>query len=92
MASNMKNTDRCSFCGRSRNEVKLLISGLNGYICEDCAEQAHQIVTEEIKQRNAFSVRGDGLMKPVEIKQMLDQYVIGQDEAKRYLSVAVYNH
>lgn len=92
MASNMKNTDRCSFCGRSRNEVKLLISGLNGYICEDCAEQAHQIVTEEVKQRNAFSVRGDGLMKPVEIKQMLDQYVIGQDEAKRYLSVAVYNH
>lgn len=88
----MKNTDRCSFCGRSRNEVKLLISGLNGFICEDCAEQAHQIVTEEIKQRNTFAVKRDGLMKPVEIKQMLDQYVIGQDEAKRYLSVAVYNH
>ena len=88
----MKNTDRCSFCGRSRNEVKLLISGLNGFICEDCAEQAHQIVTEEVKQRNKFAVKRDGLMKPVEIKQMLDQYVIGQDEAKRYLSVAVYNH
>ena len=88
----MKNTDRCSFCGRSRNEVKLLISGLIGFICEDCAEQAHQIVTEEIKQRNTFAVKRDGLMKPVEIKQMLDQYVIGQDEAKRYLSVAVYNH
>lgn len=88
----MKNSDRCSFCGRSRNEVQLLISGLNGFICDDCAEQAHQIVSEEAKQRSSFAMKSEGLMKPADIKRTLDQYVIGQDEAKRYLSVAVYNH
>ena len=84
----------CSFCGRSDQEVKLLISGINGYICEDCAAQAYQIVqTSGLKAGKAdgkFSLTK--VPKPREIKEYLDQYVIGQDEAKRYLSVAVYNH
>ena len=84
----------CSFCGRSDQEVKLLISGINGYICEDCAAQAYQIVqTSGLKAGKAdgkFSLTK--VTKPREIKEYLDQYVIGQDEAKRYLSVAVYNH
>ena len=85
----------CSFCGRSEKEVKLLITGLNGYICEDCARQAYQIVqqnlAEDTKQEDSkFKVKK--VPKPTEIKDYLDQYVIGQDEAKRYLSVAVYNH
>ncbi len=87
----------CSFCGRSEDQVKLLITGINGYICEDCAKQAYQIA----EQTGVF---GNGqqeaepyhpkkkVPKPVEIKKYLDEYVIGQDEAKRYLSVAVYNH
>ncbi len=84
----------CSFCGRSDQEVKLLISGINGYICEDCAAQAYQIVqTSGLKAGKTdgkFSLTK--VPKPREIKEYLDQYVIGQDEAKRYLSVAVYNH
>ena len=84
----------CSFCGRSDQEVKLLISGINGYICEDCAAQAYQIVqTSGLKAGKSdgkFSLTK--VPKPREIKEYLDQYVIGQDEAKRYLSVAVYNH
>ena len=88
---------QCSFCGRSDREVKLLITGINGYICEDCAQQAYQIVKEQGydkasgKDGNAkFSLKR--VPKPKEIKEHLDQYVIGQDEAKRFLSVAVYNH
>lgn len=87
-----KNT--CSFCGRDNTEVKLLISGLTGYICEDCARQAYRIV-EEAEARKAKDAGGldlKKLPKPTEIKAYLDQYVIGQDQAKRYLSVAVYNH
>ena len=88
----MKKT--CNFCGRSEKEVKLLISGVNGYICEECAEQAYQIVqTSGLKSAPGdvkFSLTS--VPKPREIKEYLDQYVIGQDEAKRYLSVAVYNH
>lgn len=87
-----KNT--CSFCGRDNTEVKLLISGLTGYICEDCARQAYRIV-EEAEARKAKDAGGldlKKLPKPTEIKAFLDQYVIGQDQAKRYLSVAVYNH
>lgn len=84
----------CSFCGRSDQEVKLLISGINGYICEDCAAQAYQIVQtsglKAGKSDSKFSLTK--VPKPREIKEYLDQYVIGQDEAKRYLSVAVYNH
>ncbi len=86
----------CSFCGRSDREVKLLISGLNGYICEDCAQQAYNIVKENeaLNGKSSQSAEKPKLTipKPREIKDYLDQYVIGQDEAKRYLSVAVYNH
>ena len=90
----MKKT--CSFCGRSDKEVKLLISGVSGYICEDCAQQAYQIVKENLKESDTAAL-SDGfkpgrLPKPMEIKAYLDQYVIGQDAAKRFLSVAVYNH
>jgi len=87
----------CSFCGRSDKEVRLLISGINGYICESCAEQAYHIVKESLASDKA-SDQGSGswldgeLPKPKDIKAYLDQYVIGQDEAKRYLAVAVYNH
>ncbi|MBR6842082.1 MAG: ATP-dependent Clp protease ATP-binding subunit ClpX [Prevotella sp.] len=87
----------CSFCGRNEHEVKLLITGLNGYICEDCAQQAYRIVQENMPATNAKSPKNKKkpqlhVPKPKEIKEYLDQYVIGQDEAKRYLSVAVYNH
>ena len=88
---------QCSFCGRSDREVRLLISGISGYICEDCAQQAYQIAQENLAQSASGEKRGNGkkekaVPKPKEIKDYLDQYVIGQDEAKRYLSVAVYNH
>lgn len=88
--------DKCSFCGRTRNEVSLLISGLNGFICDECAEQAHDIVKETFKklkkESEGLNVELDELPKPKDIKAFLDGYVIGQDEAKRNLSVAVYNH
>ena len=90
----MKKT--CNFCGRNEREVKLLISGISGFICEDCARQAYQIVKESgmedagKKEEAASSLQR--VPKPREIKDYLDQYIIGQDEAKRYLSVAVYNH
>jgi ATP-dependent Clp protease ATP-binding subunit ClpX len=84
--------DKCSFCGREKKEVSLLIAGLSGHICDSCAEQAHEIVIEESKKRGDFDVNKIKLQKPVEIKKFLDQYVIGQDYAKKYLSVAVYNH
>ena len=86
----------CNFCGRSEKEVSLLITGVNGYICEDCAAQAYRIVQEHLggqKQKpgqKKFEQRK--VPKPKEIKAYLDEYVIGQDDAKRYLSVAVYNH
>lgn len=94
----MKNV--CSFCGRSEKEVRLMISGLNGYICDDCARQAYQIVQDNLKDTSKTAKTGNGddevaklkVPKPKEIKEYLDQYVIGQDDAKRYLSVAVYNH
>jgi ATP-dependent Clp protease ATP-binding subunit ClpX len=84
----------CNFCGRGERQVRLLITGLNGYICEDCARQAYQIVKEsglDGKKNDVFKPK-DNVPKPREIKAYLDQYVIGQDEAKRFLSVAVYNH
>ena len=92
----------CSFCGRDESQVKLLITGLNGYICEDCAMQAYKIVKDtgvlgnvdeeaSAKSNEAFRKKAR-IPKPKEIKKYLDEYVIGQDEAKRYLSVAVYNH
>ena len=79
-----------SFCGRSSKEVKLLISGLTGYICSDCAMEAHKVVVENLKSKEKFD-RTD-LPKPKDIKAYLDQYVIGQDAAKIAMSVAVYNH
>ncbi|MBR2206429.1 MAG: ATP-dependent Clp protease ATP-binding subunit ClpX [Prevotella sp.] len=87
----------CSFCGRTEREVKLLITGLNAYICEDCAQQAYRIVQENMPRMNSSSAapvedKKNKVPKPKEIKAYLDEYVIGQDEAKRYLSVAVYNH
>lgn len=83
-------TDRCSFCGRSSAEVKLLISGIDGFICDECAQAANKIVQENLKASQSFKM--DKLPKPKEIKEYLDQYVIGQDDAKKALSVAVYNH
>lgn len=88
----MKNSDKCSFCGRDRREVNLLVSGVNAFICDMCAEQASLIVREELKKKGEFKLNKSKLQKPSEMKKFLDQYVIGQDEAKKYLSVAVYNH
>lgn len=86
----------CSFCGRSEDEVGFLIAGLNGNICDSCAEQAHEIVNEALHSHGNVADGLDlglaDLPKPKDIKAFLDQYVIGQDDAKRYLSVAVYNH
>ena len=93
-----KRKNRCSFCGRSEDEVALMLTGLNGFICNDCVHQAEQIVRESMgggkrnKADNAAGIDMDELPKPHDIKAFLDQYVIGQDSAKRYLSVAVYNH
>ncbi|MGP1501864.1 ATP-dependent Clp protease ATP-binding subunit ClpX [Bergeyella cardium] len=87
------NPNQCSFCGRHREQVKMLISGQNGYICENCIEQAHSIVKENAVQNSAESAQIlENLKKPKEIKAFLDQYVIGQDQAKKQLSIAVYNH
>ncbi len=84
--------DKCSFCGREKKEVNLLIAGIEGHICDNCVEQAHAIVEEEFKKDVKVDTKMIKLMKPREIKSFLDQYVIGQDQAKKILSVAVYNH
>jgi len=84
--------DKCSFCGREKKEVNLLIAGIDGHICDRCAEQAYSIIQEEIKQDSSFTLDGVQLLKPRQIKEFLDQYVIVQDEAKKIISVAVYNH
>jgi ATP-dependent Clp protease ATP-binding subunit ClpX len=84
--------DKCSFCGRPRKDVNLLIAGVSGHICDSCVNQAFEIIQEESKTTSHFDIKGVKLLKPKEIKEFLDQYVIGQDEAKKYLSVAVYNH
>ena len=91
--TNQRNKRRCSFCGRPETEVGFLITGVNGCICDSCAEQAHEIVQEATRQKKGgLNLNLSDLPKPKEIKDFLDQYVIGQDSAKRYLSVAVYNH
>jgi ATP-dependent Clp protease ATP-binding subunit ClpX len=89
-----KTEDRCTFCGKNRRDVNLLISGLFGSICDECTRQAYGIVTEAQtkNEKNSFLPNKQELPKPKDIKEFLDQYVIGQDEAKRYLSVSVYNH
>jgi len=89
-----KNPLHCSFCGRNRDEVKILIAGQEGHICENCVEHAREIIEQElmVKDEKVPSSFKLTVKKPVEIKKFLDEYVIGQDDAKRVLSVAVYNH
>ncbi|GAA4374482.1 ATP-dependent Clp protease ATP-binding subunit ClpX [Hymenobacter koreensis] len=82
----------CSFCGKSKREVSIMISGINAHICERCVGQAQQILNEENKIRSNTKTPKFNLVKPREMKDYLDQYVVGQDEAKKVLSVAVYNH
>jgi len=84
--------DKCSFCGKPKREVNILISGMSGFICDTCVEQANVIVKEEVKVAKKKNVKALELKKPTELKAFLDQYVIGQDDAKKILSVAVYNH
>ena len=93
-----KHKNRCSFCGRTEEEVALMLTGMNGCICDDCVRQAEQMVRDSLggdvhsKSSSDTNINLDELPKPRDIKAFLDQYVIGQDSAKRYLSVAVYNH
>ena len=88
-------TLHCSFCGRSREEVKLLIAGQEGHICENCVEHAQEIIHQELQTKQEQSTVSNfklNVKKPAEIKSFLDEYIIGQDEAKKVMSVAVYNH
>ena len=89
-------TLHCSFCGRNRDEVKILIAGQEGHICENCVEHAQEIITQEIfpmpDKNNQASAYKLSVKKPIELKKFLDEYVIGQDDAKKVLAVAVYNH
>ena len=96
----------CSFCGRGRDEVKILIAGQEGHICENCVEHAQDIITQELGLKHEASGNNDGsalsssgtsnfklnIKKPFEIKRFLDEYIIGQDDAKKVITVAVYNH
>lgn len=84
----------CSFCGRNKKDVDLMISGINAHICDKCITQAQQILSEEIKTKGNDNTSGPNFnpIKPVELKKYLDQYVVGQDEAKKVIAVAVYNH
>ena len=92
----MAKGEKCSFCGRGENEVRLLMPGRDGCICDECAEQAYLLSEEYLhkkrKKNSKWSISREELPKPEEIKSFLDQYVIGQDDAKRYLAVSVYNH
>jgi ATP-dependent Clp protease ATP-binding subunit ClpX len=92
-----KTTLHCSFCGRSRDEVKILIAGQEGHICENCVEHAREIIEQELMIRSENTPASSAtfklnVKKPVELKKFLDEYVIGQDDAKKVLAVAVYNH
>ncbi len=88
-----KSRRRCSFCGRTESEVGFLITGMDACICDECSQQAYDITKEATRSKSAAGVPDlDDVPKPTAIKEFLDQYVIGQDAAKRYLSVAVYNH
>lgn len=83
---------KCSFCGRSEKEVQMLVTGLSGCICDECARLANEVVEENLKSVSASKMKLDKLPKPKEIKEHLDKYVIGQDDAKKAMAVAVYNH
>ena len=88
-----KSTLHCSFCGRSRDEVKILIAGQEGHICENCVEHAREIIEQELNiKTDSHSKFKLTVKKPVEIIKLLDEYVIGQDDAKKVMAVAVYNH
>jgi ATP-dependent Clp protease ATP-binding subunit ClpX len=90
-----KDTTNCSFCGRHREQVGMLIAGVSGHICESCITQGYSIVQEEFntsKKESKSAYQAVNLLKPIEIKEKLDEYVIGQEDAKKVLSVAVYNH
>ncbi len=91
-----KNILHCSFCGRSRDEVKILIAGQEGHICENCVDHAREIIEQELMVREEKSPGSTSfkltVKKPMEVKKILDEYIIGQDEAKKVLAVAVYNH
>ena len=92
--------NKCSFCGRSDNEVPLMLTGINGYICSDCVQNAYEMLKEfsPDAKKSGTNKKGEGKVnlkdvpKPKDIKDYLDQYIIGQDDAKRFMSVAVYNH
>lgn len=92
----MAKQTHCSFCGRGKNEVDMLLSGIDGHICNDCIEQGYNVIQEEFspkkKKDKATKPSKFKLVKPIEMKGFIDQYVIGQDEAKKHLTVAVYNH
>ena len=94
MSKKPTNEEHCSFCGRPASQTGLLLEGLNGYLCQDCCEQAGKIFKENRQQSQnpKFQIQDSDIPKPIEIKNFLDQYVIGQEMAKRVLSVAVYNH
>jgi ATP-dependent Clp protease ATP-binding subunit ClpX len=84
---------KCSFCGRDKQDTNVLIAGITGHICDSCIAQAQNIISEELSQRDRTELEGNVILqKPVDIKNYLDEYVIGQDDAKKVLSVAVYNH
>lgn len=87
-----KTGERCSFCGREKKDTNILIAGLSAHICDSCLVQAQQIMEEEMSSKGQKQIPDYKLMKPVEIKKYLDQYVIGQEEAKKLLAVSVYNH
>lgn len=94
--SKYKESIKCSFCGKDKRDALMLIAGIDGHICETCVEQAYEIINEELKTRPGKSAEGGyslpSSITPQEIKSFLDQYIIGQDDAKKYISVAVYNH
>lgn len=82
----------CSFCGRNKKDVDLMISGIHAHICDKCIAQAQQILQEEVKTKSSSKDPQFNLIRPIAMKEHLDQYVVGQDEAKKVMSVAVYNH
>ena len=87
-----KAADKCSFCGRAKRETRILIAGLEGHICDHCIQQAQLILQEELATEKRKDIPDFLPLKPIEIKKYLDQFVIGQDEAKKVIAVAVYNH